>query len=176
MNKEIWKPILEFDSVYSASSEGRLRKEACRVYYGDHRGYREEPQKIKKLSLRPNSYYFVTLSFNGTTHQLSVHRLVAWAFLGKQQKGMEVRHKDGNKLNNKASNLCYGTKSDNMRDAIEHRTFSMSDWHPCAKLTKEQVKEIRESKEYYKDIAKRFSIHPFTVHKIRRNKIRNHDG
>lgn len=175
MNNETWKPILEFDGFYSASSRGRLRKEACKIYYGDHRGYRDEPQKIKKLSLRLNSYYFVTLSFKGIPHQLAVHRLIAWAFLGKQEKGMEVRHIDGNKQNNNVENLCYGTKSDNMRDAINHRTFSMSEWHPCAKLTTEQVKEIRESNEYYKEIAQRFDIHPFTVHKIRRNKVRNHD-
>jgi hypothetical protein len=62
-----------------------------------------------------------------------------------------------------------------MRDSIAMRTFSMSEWHPCAKLTIEQVSYIRESSEYYKDLAKKFNIHPHTIHKIKRNKVRMHD-
>lgn len=175
MENEIWKEICGFEGLYSASNLGRIRKEPCKIYYGDHRGYREEPQKIKKQTLRPTGYYFVTISKERKRFGLSVHRLIAWAFLGKQENGIEVRHIDGNKKNNNINNLCYGTKSDNMRDSIKHRTFSMSEWHPCAKLTNEQVKEIKESNEYYKDIGKRFDIHPHTVHKLRRNLRRNHD-
>lgn len=175
MTTELWKPIIELDGLYSASNNGRIRKEPHKVFYGDHRSYREVPQQLKKQTIRPSGYHVVRVTTNDKSCNMSVHRLVAWAFIGKQDKGIEVRHIDGNKSNNKADNLCYGTKSDNMRDAIVHRTFSMSEWHPCAKLTNEQVKEIRDSKENYKLIAKKFGIHPHTVHKIRSMTRRKHD-
>ena len=176
-NQEEWRLIPEYNGLYSASSHGRIRSEERRVFYGDHRISRMNPARIKKQSLHSSGkYYRVTLTNEqGIVDQLTVHRLVAWAFMGRQDESIEVRHINGNGLDNRPENLCYGTKSDNMRDSIGHRTFSMSDWHPCAKLTKQQVQYIRSSDKYYKDIAAEFGIHPFTVHKIRRKAVRNHD-
>ncbi len=176
-NQEEWRLIPEYNGLYSASSHGRIRSEERRIFYGDHRSSRIGSSQIKKQTLSSNGkYYRVTLTANNDKpKQFTVHRLVAWAFIGKQDEGIEVRHINGNGLDNRPENLCYGTKSDNMRDAIEHRTFSMSDWHPCAKLTKQQVEYIRLSDKHYKDIAAELGIHPFTVHKIRRKAVRNHD-
>ncbi len=166
--QEEWRFIKELDYLYSASSLGRIRSEPRKG---------NPVPKIKSQSLSSNKKYMrVTVTPLGLKSiQLTVHRLVAWAFLGYQKEGVEVRHINGDSFDNRVENLCYGTKSDNMRDAIAHRTFSMSEWHPCAKLTKEQVADIRSSNEYYKDVALKYGIHPFTVHKIRRNKVRNHE-
>lgn len=174
--KEEWRYIPGYGLRYQVSSTGKVRQETRMVFYGDHRSYRLEPARIKKQTVHNNKYWKVTITDeNKISKQFTVHRLMAWAFLGPQEKGIEVRHINGDGFDNRLENICYGTKSDNMRDAIIHRTFSMSEWHPCAKLTKKQVKKIKESKEHYKDVAKKYDIHPFTVHKIRRNKARKHD-
>jgi len=174
--QEDWRYIPGYDLLYMISNLGAVRAEPRMIIYGDHRTYRLEPRKTKKQSLHHGKYWKVTLTNKDKiSKQYTIHRLIAWAFIGPQLKGIEVRHINGNGLDNRLENLCYGSKSDNMRDAIEHRTFSMSDWHPCAKLTKDQVAEIRLSKDYYRDVAIKYGIHPFTVHKIRRNKVRNHD-
>lgn len=175
--QEIWKFIPEYNGLYSASSLGRIRSEERMVSYGDHRGFRVDPQRIKKQSFNQNKkYYRVTVTdHNSKPYPIAVHRLIAWAFLGKQEKGIEVRHINGDGLDNRIENLCYGTKSQNMIDSINHGTFSMGEAHPCCKLTTEQVLEIFHSKEYYKDVAAKFGIHPFTVHKIRRGAVRKHE-
>lgn len=174
--EETWRIIPGTNDLYSASSLGRIRKEEHKVYYGDHRSFRVEKMKIKKECLHSNKKYkFTVITVDGKTRKIGVHRLIAWAFIGAQQPGIEVRHINGNSLDNRLENITYGTKSDNMRDAIEHRTFSMSDWHPCAKLTKEQVSYIRTSSKEYKELAKELNVHPHTIHKIRRKEIRNHD-
>lgn len=53
-----------------------------------------------------------------------VHRLVALAFLGSCPAGQEVRHKNGIRTDVRADNLEYGTRADNVRDAIAHGTFT----------------------------------------------------
>jgi hypothetical protein len=47
---------------------------------------------------------------------------VAEAFHGPRPVGLEVRHLDGDSLNNAASNLRYGTRTENLLDAVEHGT------------------------------------------------------
>lgn len=53
----------------------------------------------------------------------TVHRLVAAAFLGPCPEGMEVRHLDGNRLNNRADNLAYGTHRENILDQYNTRGY-----------------------------------------------------
>lgn len=50
----------------------------------------------------------------------AVHILVAEAFHGPRPPGMEVRHLNGVKLDNRAENLRWGTDSENMLDIVRH--------------------------------------------------------
>jgi hypothetical protein len=49
-----------------------------------------------------------------------VHQLVAEAFHGSRPDGLVIRHLDGDKMNNRATNLRYGTSSENAQDRLEH--------------------------------------------------------
>ncbi len=49
-----------------------------------------------------------------------VHRMVADMFLPPRSEGQEVRHLDGNKLNNDVSNLAWGTRKQNVEDTRRH--------------------------------------------------------
>jgi hypothetical protein len=71
-----------------------------------------------------------------------IHQLVCSAFHG-QQVGMEVRHLDGNQLNNAPHNLAWGTRQENSDDRIIHGTVPKGETHGCAKLTTHEVKSIR---------------------------------
>lgn len=61
------------------------------------------------------------VDINGTRHY--VHQLVAELHIGAGKPGQEVRHLDGNPANNHVSNLAWGTRSENVLDAVRHGTY-----------------------------------------------------
>lgn len=87
-----------------------------------------------------------------------VHRLVLETFVGPCPPGMECRHLDGDKQNNRLDNLCWGTHQENEKDKVRHG---------LTKLTKNKVKVIRYLRDAAKfslgDIAWQFNVCKATV-------------
>jgi len=65
-------------------------------------------------------YPVLDVVIDGVPRQRTVHSLVALAFLGPRPPGIQARHLDDDVLNNVASNLTYGTASDNGHDAVRN--------------------------------------------------------
>jgi hypothetical protein len=86
---------------------------------------------------------YCRVRLDGRQHR--VHRLVCEAFNGPQPDSCEVCHNDGNRLNNTAANLRWGSRSENMFDAVQHGTHfaSRGSSHPKAKLTEQIAEEAR---------------------------------
>lgn len=108
---EEWKPVIGFESTYEVSSLGRVRSKE-RVVVG-----RKSTRVYKGIVLSPglqsNNYLGVWLCLNAKRISRLIHHLVAEAFIGPRPDKMDVDHIDGNKTNNKASNLRYLLISDN---------------------------------------------------------------
>src|SRR5690606_38721288 len=83
----------------------------------------------------------------GRTRCMYVHRLVAAAFHGPAPfPGACVAHNDGNKLNNRASNLRWASRSSNERDKWQHGRMSNGERHGNAKfpdVTIERARSLR---------------------------------
>ncbi len=100
--------------------------------------------------MRPGvaSHGYATVSL-GRDNSKTLHSLVAEAFLGPCPKGQEVRHKDGLRTNHEASNLEYGTRSQNNIDAS---IFGRR------KLKVEDVSKIKKIKNLKRGVAPKLAI------------------
>jgi hypothetical protein len=128
MTAEQWRPIAAYEGYFEVSSLGRVRS-LPRVIMRRNGA----PQTIRGrvLCQQPMSNGFypkVDLSRDGVSRTRPVHRLVGEAFLGPRPLGLETRHLNGDGFDNRLENLCYGTHTENMQDAIAHGT------HPSVAL------------------------------------------
>ena len=113
-------------------------------------------------------YLVVSVTINGKKTCRTVHSLVAEAFIGRRPSDLLVLHKNGCKLENRATNLYYGTQKQNMQDAVAHGTKPRGATHGMVKLTEAQVSLIRSLKGAMKqrDIAHKFGIGQSHVQRI----------
>lgn len=113
---EVWKDVLGYETHYEVSSYGRLRsKERAAPCKGGKT--RQVKAAFKKLFLNRQGYVITTLSLNGKLSTMTMHQLVAQAFIPGFIKGMMINHVDGDKTNNRVSNLEVSNPSHNMRHA-----------------------------------------------------------
>ena len=142
--KENWKPIKGYESNYEVSDMGNVRnKKTKKIIIGDknNMGYRR-----------------VTL-YTPIKKRFFVHRLVAYHFCRGYKEDLVVNHKDGNKLNNKTSNLEWVTRSQNDLHAYKndlrhvHIPYHKGDvyYQVCDYTTGILIKEYDSRENFYKD-------------------------
>ena len=102
----MWKDIEGYEGLYQVSDEGQIRRLLLNG-------------KTNVLKNRDGIYYTVCLSDKCRKKTVSVHRVVADAFLEKPFGATEVNHKDGNKHNNHVDNLEWVSQRDNFLHAVE---------------------------------------------------------
>ena len=161
--QEEWRQVVGWDA-YDVSDLGRLRR--VRPSKGTHVG------RIGKVRTDSLGYVVFELRQDGRGREFKVHRLVAEAFIGPRPDGLEVNHKDGNKENNRPSNLEYVTRSQNCKhswDNLPRKTFFYrGEEHPSAKLTEVQAREALSLKgvESSSAVARRFGVGASTIQEI----------
>lgn len=135
--KEIWKPCPRpYESAYEVSNLGIVR---C-YRYGNR--VRKFP-RIKNLQRnKVNGYWYVILSLRKVIKAWTIHRLVLTVFKGPQPK-KDARHLDGDKANNKLSNLAWGTRKENEADKRMHGRSAIGERNGQSKLTESEVRDIR---------------------------------
>ena len=96
---EEWRKIDGHEN-YSASTFGRIRN--------DRNGYILRP-------LNPTGYCTVSLD----KKVCYIHRIIAQTFLPNPEQKPMVNHKDGNRRNNRVSNLEWNTQKENLNHAVK---------------------------------------------------------
>lgn len=137
---EEWRAVAEFPT-YEVSNEGRV---ISRVNPGNHKC---DPSYSRELSLKPNKYGYVLVNlFSDDRRNVprSVHSLVMEAFVGPRPAGLDIRHKNGIRHDNRLENLEYGTRAENMADARVHGTLLIEEQHHQTKVSREDAIEIIE--------------------------------
>jgi hypothetical protein len=158
--KEIWKPVVGYESLYAVSDQGRVKR--VKLYLNS-----------KKEPLTPvfdgKHYLRVSLSKNNKAKGFSIHRIVADAFIGIPT-GMVVNHLNGDKFDNRLENLEVCTFVENERHKWD---VLKTGGRGKAKLTWEQVADIRAmrgSGMSLSKIASQFNIGKANVSFIVNNK------
>jgi len=151
--EEIWEDVLDYEDYYQVSNLGRVRS----LGRTTHSGYWKKG-RMSKVSETHNGYLVVSLrGEDNKTAQTGVHRLVALAFLYNRVGSTAfVKHLNGDKTDNRADNLEWIS-----RKGVKH---------PNAKLTNEDVWEIKEMlKERilnHAEIGIKFDVSCATINKI----------
>lgn len=125
---ERWLPIPGYEGTYSVSEAGRVRSEDRIVTFTDGR-QRHYPQcELKLCASKDNPYLQVRL---GKGNSRYVHHLVAQAFIGPRPPGLDVLHANDIHTDNRAVNLSYGTRSQNIYDAVANGRHGMANRTEC---------------------------------------------
>ena len=142
MMSEEWKPIVGYEGLYEVSSLGQIR----RLALARKRGKKFRTPRIVKPGLsRPGGYYAVQLyETGGSVRQQLIHRLVLYAFVGPPPDGYQGAHLNGNTTDNRVENLIWASPKENCSHRVIHGTALKGETAVSAKLTTEQVKQIRQ--------------------------------
>jgi hypothetical protein len=117
-----------------------------------------------------NSYLTVSLCRDGITHpHISIHRLVAFAFVPNPSGFPEINHLDSCRTNNLWSNLEWTTRAANLAHA--HAKGRMIRGGRCtnAKLTEHKVHSIRAAVAAgatARDLAELYSVKTDSIYNI----------
>lgn len=115
--REEWRPIPGYESLYEASNRGRVRSKDRIVRQLAYNGsiathvYRGRILTPKKST---HGYLKVDLAIDGGRKEMSIHRLVAMAFLPNPDNLPCINHKDEVRSNNNVENLEWCTQSHNL--------------------------------------------------------------
>lgn len=109
---EIWRDARGYEGFYQVSSFGRV-KSLERI---DRRKY-IRPRITLKNKIEKTRYQKVHLSKDGKAKSLSVHRLVALAYIPKPEDCDIADYLDNNPSNNEVSNREWTTHKGNMQYA-----------------------------------------------------------
>ena len=129
----MWKDVIGYEGLYRISDCGEL--------------FSVRSNRVLNPNIGVDGYLKAVLSVGNQRKTVRINRLVAEAFVTNPSHKPIVNHKDGDKLNNRATNLEWVTIKENAIHASKNGLLKglSGERNPMAKLTIEQVNEIRNS-------------------------------
>lgn len=163
MEKEIWRPVKNYEGYYEISNLGRLIS----------LNYRKNGSKhFLKTNINSNGYEQVRLNVNKIGKNKKIHRLVAESFIENTDNKKCVNHKDSNRCNNRLDNLEWCTHSENTIHGFKNNSIFRPSGEDCkiSKLNNKNVIEIFKSIKSHRQLAKDYGVTKSTITLIKSKK------
>lgn len=161
--QEEWRPASFPDCPYEVSSLGRVRRIGGAPL---------------KYIMTVHGYANVGVRTAGGFLSVRVHRLVALTFLGPRPDGAVINHIDGDKCNNRATNLEYVTLSENALHSTRVLGKKRGSSHNMVRYDEATILEVRRlyatGEWALIELAHRFGISKGHVRQIVQRKNWNH--
>ena len=128
---EVWKDVVGLEEFFEVSNLSRVRSKTNQISKQGHlvmfAGKIIHDPETHMKNRKPETYFKINLRNyeTGVVKNYRVHRIVCEAFHKKCEERVYINHIDGNKWNNKASNLEWVTPSENTIHAINTGLIKM---------------------------------------------------
>jgi hypothetical protein len=129
---EQWRPVVDWGDRYSISSMGRF--------------WLIKSQRMAIPKKNDRGYLIISMWRDGKTKCVSIHRLMAIAFIPNPEGKKTVNHKNGIKTDNRIENLEWMTHTEQQRHKIGILHKGCGATGGGNKLTADQVLEIRAAR------------------------------
>ena len=157
---EIWKDIPGYEGKYQASSLGRIRSLDRQIGTPGTVGCKFMKGRVLRPGPTKDGHLYVVLGHGAAGKP--VHQLIALTFIGPRPEGMDVCHNDGDPTNNRADNLRYDTRTNNILDVYR----AGKRWR---KLSLEDIRAILQEPITITGVslAKKYKVSTTTISRIR---------
>jgi hypothetical protein len=132
---------------YEASRDGRVFSVSS-----NWRGY---GVREMRQTLNADGYPSVRVMIDGQRKRITVHRLIAAAFLPpRPSERHQVRHLDGDQLRSHADNLAWGTPKENAEDRDRHGRTSRGGSHSAKIKARDHADRVKRGADHYETKAR----------------------
>ncbi len=143
--------------------------------FGRIAGYmREGSGKLRLIEpIELDGYLVVNIQRkHAKSRSVKINVIVLETFVGLKpthdNKYYVCRHKNGNKHDNRLSNLRWGTQKQNVQDSIKHGVHTRGVNNGEAKLTEKDIIQIYKDPRFAIDIAPDYGMHVNAIRKLLR--------
>ena len=182
LDNEEWRDVVGYEGYYMVSSLGRIVS-LSRIVNTCNNATRKTNQRILKPNVTPRGnilYEYISLCLDNKRVALSIHRMVAMAFIPNPNNYPQVDHINDNPLDNRACNLQWCTQK--MNNSKEHHCKAVSQskkGRPAAIRIPVVGISIADGTEFilpYLKSAEKYGFNYTAISMVLHNKRKTHGG
>ena len=131
MKNEEWRDVAGYEGLYQVSNMGLVKSLERKDRFG-----RTVKERILKQTVTHDGYLMISLCTGGKQKMFSVHRLVCQAFHENPDNKSDVNHINENKTDNRACNLEWSTRKENLNHGSRNERAAKARSKPVGQYTR----------------------------------------